>query len=91
LPMRAGEQVWDYRILDEKGINKSPFYGEFLAPMDMRYSICGLLDAGSTKLSAFAVQRSARPIETMEHDVREFCLLDDNGYQLSFAQHVAAN
>jgi uncharacterized glyoxalase superfamily protein PhnB len=29
------------------------------------------------------------PIETMEYGVREFGLLDDNGYQLSFAQHVA--
>ncbi|MDZ5452891.1 hypothetical protein U1R88_24840 [Labrys sp. ZIDIC5] len=29
------------------------------------------------------------PIETMKFGVREFGLLDDNGYQLSFAQHVA--
>ena len=35
--------------------------------------------------------RIAYPIETMEYGVREFGLLDDNGYQLSFAQHVAAN
>jgi hypothetical protein len=27
----------------------------------------------------------------MEYGVREFGLLDDNGYQLSFAQHVAAS
>jgi uncharacterized glyoxalase superfamily protein PhnB len=31
------------------------------------------------------------PIETMEYGLREFGLLDDNGYQLSFAQHVAAS
>jgi uncharacterized glyoxalase superfamily protein PhnB len=35
--------------------------------------------------------RVAYPIETMAYGVREFGLLDDNGYQLSFAQHVAAN
>ena len=35
--------------------------------------------------------RIVYPIETMEYGVREFGLLDDNGYQLSFAQHVAAN
>ena len=35
--------------------------------------------------------RVAYPIETMEYGVREFGLLDDNGYQLSFAQHVSAN
>ncbi len=34
--------------------------------------------------------RIVYPIETMEYGVREFGLLDDNGYQLSFAQHVAA-
>jgi uncharacterized glyoxalase superfamily protein PhnB len=35
--------------------------------------------------------RIVYPIETMEYGVREFGLLDDNGYQLSFAQHVAAS
>ena len=35
--------------------------------------------------------RIVYPIETMEYGVREFGLLDDNGYRLSFAQHVAAN
>jgi uncharacterized glyoxalase superfamily protein PhnB len=35
--------------------------------------------------------RIVYPIETMGYGVREFGLLDDNGYQLSFAQHVAAN
>jgi uncharacterized glyoxalase superfamily protein PhnB len=34
--------------------------------------------------------RIVYPIETMEYGMREFGLLDDNGYQLSFAQHVAA-
>ena len=31
------------------------------------------------------------PIETMEYGLREFGVLDDNGYQLSFAQHLAAS
>jgi uncharacterized glyoxalase superfamily protein PhnB len=35
--------------------------------------------------------RIAYPIETMAYGAREFGVLDDNGYQLSFAQHVAAN
>jgi len=33
--------------------------------------------------------RIVYPIETMEYGIREFGLLDDSGYQLSFAQHVA--
>jgi uncharacterized glyoxalase superfamily protein PhnB len=35
--------------------------------------------------------RIVYPVETMEYGVREFGLMDDNGYRLSFAQHVAAN
>jgi uncharacterized glyoxalase superfamily protein PhnB len=34
--------------------------------------------------------RIVYPIETMEYSVREFGLLDDNGYQLSFAQQIPA-
>lgn len=33
--------------------------------------------------------RIAYPIETMGYGVREFGILDDNGYQLSFAQTLA--
>ena len=32
--------------------------------------------------------RVAYPIETMDYGLREFGLLDDNGYPLCFAQHV---
>jgi hypothetical protein len=35
--------------------------------------------------------RIVHPIETMDYGMPEFGLLDDNGYQLSVAQHVAAN
>ena len=33
--------------------------------------------------------RIVYPIETVEYGLREFDVLDDNGYQLSFAQRVA--
>ena len=35
--------------------------------------------------------RVAYPIETMEYGLREFGVLDDNGYGLNFAQPVTAN
>ena len=35
--------------------------------------------------------RIVYPIETMAYGVREFGLFDDNSYQLSFAQHIAAS
>jgi len=60
LQQKAGETTWDYRILDENGIDRSPFYAEFLAPMDMRYAIAGILKTTDTEFGAFAVQRSAR-------------------------------
>ena len=60
LSQRAGETTWDYRILDEKGIDRSPFYAEFLAPMDMRYAIAGILQTAEDEFGALAVQRSAR-------------------------------
>jgi DNA-binding CsgD family transcriptional regulator/PAS domain-containing protein len=60
LPLRAGELVWEYHFLNEREIDQSAFYGEFLASMDLRYSICGLLKGKHSELSAFAVQRSAR-------------------------------
>jgi DNA-binding CsgD family transcriptional regulator/PAS domain-containing protein len=60
LPRKAGEVIWDYRMLDEKGIDRSPFYGDFLAPMDMRYAIGGILKTTNSEFGAFVVQRSAR-------------------------------
>jgi DNA-binding CsgD family transcriptional regulator/PAS domain-containing protein len=60
LPRKAGETTWDYRVIDEKGIDQSEFYGEFLAPMDMRYTVVGILGTASTEFGAIAVQRSAR-------------------------------
>jgi DNA-binding CsgD family transcriptional regulator len=60
LKRRPGDTTWDYRILDEGGIDRSPFYGEFLAPMDLRYAVAGILEMSGTEFGAFAVQRSAR-------------------------------
>jgi DNA-binding CsgD family transcriptional regulator/PAS domain-containing protein len=60
LRRKAGEATWDYGILDEKGIDHSPFYQEFLAPMDMRYNVIGVFANTDTEFGAFSVQRSAR-------------------------------
>jgi DNA-binding CsgD family transcriptional regulator/PAS domain-containing protein len=60
LPRKGGDTTWDYRVLDEKGIDRSEFYGDFLAPMDMRYTIVGILKTAITEFGAVAVQRSAR-------------------------------
>jgi DNA-binding CsgD family transcriptional regulator/PAS domain-containing protein len=60
LRRKAGDVTWDYRILDESGIDRSPFYQEFLAPMGFRYNVVGVLMSTKTEFAAFTVQRSAR-------------------------------
>jgi DNA-binding CsgD family transcriptional regulator len=60
LRQRPGEINWDYRVLDETGIERNAFYMEFLAPLDMRYFIGGMLKTGPSEFGAFAIQRSAR-------------------------------
>jgi hypothetical protein len=64
-----------------------------LATEDVARSVQFYLDqlgfACPLKLDGFARVRLGAA--DMEYGVREFGLLDDNGYRLSFAQHVAAN
>lgn len=60
LRQRPGEINWDYRVLDETGIEHNAFYMEFLAPFDMRYFVGGMLKTGPSEFGAFAIQRSAR-------------------------------
>jgi DNA-binding CsgD family transcriptional regulator/GAF domain-containing protein len=60
LRQRPGDVAWDYQILDEPGIDRSPFYAEFLTRLDMRYAVAGILKTEAHEFGAFAVQRSAR-------------------------------
>jgi DNA-binding CsgD family transcriptional regulator len=60
LRRKAGDVTWDYRLLDEGGIDGSPFYNEFLAPLDLRYNVIGILRNDETVFSGFTVQRSQR-------------------------------
>jgi DNA-binding CsgD family transcriptional regulator/PAS domain-containing protein len=60
LRQRPGEVNWDYRVIDETGIEASVFYMEFLASLDMRYFVGGMLKTSPSEFGAFAIQRSAR-------------------------------
>jgi DNA-binding CsgD family transcriptional regulator len=60
LRQTAGAVNWDYRVLDEAAIDRSPFYMEFLATLDMRYYVGGIVQTAPSEIGAFAVQRSAR-------------------------------
>lgn len=60
LRQKAGEVTWDYRVVDERAIDRSPFYMEFLAPQGYRYAVAGILDVPRQELGVVAVQRSRR-------------------------------
>lgn len=72
LRQKPGEAAWDYQILDEQGMDRNPFYAEFLARLDMRYAVAGILQAGEDEFGAFAVQRSAKQGHV---DQREIALM----------------
>jgi DNA-binding CsgD family transcriptional regulator len=58
LALSPGELSWDYQVLDETEMDRSPFYAEFLRPMNMRYVAVGILDAGPGEVGVTTVQRS---------------------------------
>jgi DNA-binding CsgD family transcriptional regulator len=58
LALAPGELSWDYQILDEAEMDRSAFYAEFLRPMNMRYVVVGILDAGPGEAGVTTVQRS---------------------------------
>jgi DNA-binding CsgD family transcriptional regulator/PAS domain-containing protein len=51
---------WDYQILDEQAMNRSPFYMEFLPRIDFRYFIDGIIANSEREFAAVVVHRSAR-------------------------------
>ncbi|HEY7997593.1 MAG TPA: helix-turn-helix transcriptional regulator [Pseudolabrys sp.] len=57
---KLGELGWDYEILDEDAMDHSPFYMEFLAPMDLRYFVSGIVDASAREFAVLTVQQSAK-------------------------------
>jgi DNA-binding CsgD family transcriptional regulator len=58
LALAPGELSWDYQVLDEAEMDRSPFYAEFLRPMNMRYVVVGILEAGAGEVGVTTVQRS---------------------------------
>jgi DNA-binding CsgD family transcriptional regulator/PAS domain-containing protein len=57
---RAGDISWDYQFIDERGMNKAPFYAELLAQLDLRYFLSGVLVATAEDYACISVQRSSR-------------------------------
>jgi DNA-binding CsgD family transcriptional regulator len=57
---RSGELIWDYQILDERGINRDPFYNEFLTRVDLRYFVGAILDSSEREFATLAVHRTRK-------------------------------
>lgn len=57
---RPGGINWDYQILDERAIERSPFYMEFLPRIDFRYFIDAIVANSEREFAAIVVHRSAR-------------------------------
>ena len=55
---KAGDLGWDYRILAEEEMEKSPFYEDFLARVDFRYFAYGMLTATAEEFSGIAIHRT---------------------------------
>jgi DNA-binding CsgD family transcriptional regulator len=55
---RSGELIWDYHILDEQGIDRNPYYNEFLARADVRYFIGAVLNSSEREFTTLSVHRA---------------------------------
>jgi DNA-binding CsgD family transcriptional regulator len=51
---------YDYAILDEAAMSRTPFYAEFLASMDLRYFVAGIIASSEREFAMLSVQRSAK-------------------------------
>jgi DNA-binding CsgD family transcriptional regulator/PAS domain-containing protein len=57
---KPGDLIADYMVLDERAMDRDPFYAEFLAPVGYRYCLIGQLDSPRQEVHLFSVQRATR-------------------------------
>ena len=51
---------WDYMILDEQAMRRSPFYAEFMPRIDIRYFVAGIVSKTASEFAGVVVHRSAK-------------------------------
>ena len=66
---KAGEVLWDYKVLDETAMNHAPFYAEFLAPIGFRYFLSGVLDADDGAYALVSLQRTKKEGHCSQADI----------------------
>jgi len=57
---KSGDIGWDYQFIDERQMDREPFYAKFLAALDMRYFLSGVLTATAEEYAVISVQRGPR-------------------------------
>jgi DNA-binding CsgD family transcriptional regulator len=70
LRQRAGEASWDYMVFDDQGMDRHPFYTEFLSSLGLRYQLCVALANTPREFAAFTVQRTRRQGHVGQAEVR---------------------
>jgi DNA-binding CsgD family transcriptional regulator len=58
LRQRSGEIGFDHLILDERAMDRSAFYAEFLPSLGLRYCVLGILANTPQEIAVLSVQRS---------------------------------
>jgi PAS domain-containing protein len=70
---RAGELLWDYKVLDEAAMDRDPFYQEFLRQVDLRYFYGGVIDQDGGEMTAVTFNRARKQGHV---DRREIALVE---------------
>jgi DNA-binding CsgD family transcriptional regulator/PAS domain-containing protein len=60
LTLKPGGLIWDSMVLDERGMNRDPFYADFLAPAGLRYFIGATLPCSNQVHTFVSVQRAEK-------------------------------
>jgi DNA-binding CsgD family transcriptional regulator/PAS domain-containing protein len=60
LRQRSGDLAWDHKFLDEKAMERDPYYSVFLSRLDLRYFISVVLEHTPDRVAAVTVQRTRK-------------------------------
>ena len=60
---------WDYKLIDERGMDRHPFYVKFLPQCDLRYYIAGNLHRSRSDQAAICVHRTRKQGHADEVDI----------------------
>jgi DNA-binding CsgD family transcriptional regulator/PAS domain-containing protein len=72
---RPGDIVTDYALLDERSMNRHPFYADLLAPAGYRYCVGGTLAVTACEASLFSVQRTTKQGHVGKNETKKMRLL----------------